>query len=602
MDNLSQKFFLAVVSIIFVLNINAQTNDAKLANEYFQNGEFDKAYELYKDLEKDKLAIPLIHANYMDLLSLRDSDRLEKYLSRIIKQNPSSLNYKVDLVAYYKSQNSPNYRKGLNELEHEYESNHYQLASIAKHLESKKLIQEAIRFYELSRRIAGSPYFYALEMASLYRSIDEKRKMIDEYIKYAESNPANINYVKNLFQNILTELSDQDLLEEALISKIQNNPNQSLYPDLLLWLLIQKKDYYAAFVQARALDNRLQKPGDESIKIAKIASQNQSWEDAIDIYQYVIDKYPKQRNYSYARAKLIESKEQRAKTIFPVDTVSIRNLALEYQDFFNEIGSNPTTLDAMRSKALLHAFYLNEVDTAIVLLKFIIENRQSSVSLTSQTKLDLGDIYLFNGQPWESTLLYSQVEKSNKQTPLGYEAKLKNAKLNYYQGNFSLAKSHLDILKLATTRTTSNDALAFTQIITNNTVFDTTDLILQAYASIDLLIFTNQKNEAKHKIDSLLMIVPSHTLADELYWLRAQIDLEKGAYLEAIESLDNIVTKFSFDILADDALYQKGMILQDYLQDSAQAYSVYLEFLKKHPGSRHSAVVRKRIRQIREET
>ena len=47
-------------------------------------------------------------------------------------------------------------------------------------------------------------------------------------------------------------------------------------------------------------------------------------------------------------------------------------------------------------------------------------------------------------------------EKIQKENPVGYEAKLKNAKLSYYKGNFSLAQSHLDILKEATTRERGN--------------------------------------------------------------------------------------------------------------------------------------------------
>ena len=46
-------------------------------------------------------------------------------------------------------------------------------------------------------------------------------------------------------------------------------------------------------------------------------------------------------------------------------------------------------------------------------------------------------------EPWEATLLYSQVEKSQKEDQLGQEAKLKNAKLHYYNGDFDLAKDSL---------------------------------------------------------------------------------------------------------------------------------------------------------------
>jgi hypothetical protein len=39
----------------------------------------------------------------------------------------------------------------------------------------------------------------------------------------------------------------------------------------------------------------------------------------------------------------------------------------------------------------------------------------------------LADIDLFNDEVWEATLLYSQVDKSMKEEPLGHEARFRNA-------------------------------------------------------------------------------------------------------------------------------------------------------------------------------
>jgi len=74
-------------------------------------------------------------------------------------------------------------------------------------------------------------------------------------------------------------------------------------------------------------------------------------------------------------------------------------------------------------------------------------------------------------EPWEATLLYSQVEKNQRDAPLGYEAKLRNAKLSYYKGEFRLAQEHLDILKQATTRENCNDAMDLSMRIKENTAF-----------------------------------------------------------------------------------------------------------------------------------
>src|SRR5690606_28607822 len=102
----------------------------------------------------------------------------------------------------------------------------------------------------------------------------------------------------------------------------------------------------------------------------------------------------------------------------------------------------------------------------------IVANPRASLQLKSKAKLDLGDIYLLKGEPWESTLLYSQVEKQQKESPLAYEAKLKNAKLSYFKGDFRLAQDHLNILKEATTREIANDALDLSMRIKENLAYD----------------------------------------------------------------------------------------------------------------------------------
>ncbi len=597
----TRKFLIIITLLGAALSLSAQTDDAKLANEYFQQGEFEKARAMFEDLEKNRSVIPLIHANYFRLLlEEQDIKGAEKYLDRVIKSFPGNINYQVDLAfLYHTIGESDKLDKYLSTLKKQFIENQYQLSSIAQNLVSHQMYEEAIDFYLTARKLNGRESAFALDMAALYRMKNDKRKMTEEYINYAEGNPANLAYVKNLFQNILTEPEDQEFLEETLIQKIQKDPNSALYSDLLIWLELQRKNYYAAFIQARALDRRNQQPGDQSMRIARIAYDNESWDDAIDIYTYVIDTYGDDYNYPQARRFLIKSKENKVKTAFPVDTTAIRNLATEYSELYDQIGPNYTTLEALRNKALLHAFYLDELDTATRILNFVIENRRAPRALVSECKLDLGDIYILTGEPWESTLLYSQVEKDNKEAPLGYEAKLRNARLNYFTGNFALAKSHLDILKLATTREISNDAIALSLLITDNTAFDTTDFIMQEFANVELLIFQNKTAEAKAKLAKILKENPGHSITDEVYWLQSKLELQAGNYQQAVDYLDKIIQAYSYDILSDDAFYKKATIVQDYLHDEEQAMTLYQEFLKAHPGSMYVAEARQRIRQIR---
>jgi hypothetical protein len=146
----------------------------------------------------------------------------------------------------------------------------------------------------------------------------------------------------------------------------------------------------------------------------------------------------------------------------------------------------------------------------------------------AEAKISLGDIYLLKGEPWEATLLYSQVEKSHKETTTGHEAKLRNAKLNYYKGDFELAQAHLDILKLATSREIANDAMDLSLLITDNTGLDTSTVAMEAYASVELLVFQNKLTGALVELDNMLRKFPGHSLTDEIHFKKANISSDGG--------------------------------------------------------------------------
>jgi len=595
------KRLITILFSLAIFNSFAQTEKAKLANEYYQNGEHEKALSLYEELRKEKNNIPLIHSNYFDLLMTKgDMKKSEKYLEYVTKNYPNNFFYKANFVQFYDlNKQYDRKKKYLTDLEKEYQSSPYQLAVLAQNLGNQRLYDEAVNFYLEARKVSNQPTMNALELAAIYRLKNDKSMMITEYLTYAERNPRNLAYVKNLFQSLLENEEEKTLLEEKLIQKIQQNPNQSMYAELLIWLEIQRKNFYAAFIQARALDKRTDSGGNEAMQIGQLALKNEYWDDAITVFEYLVKTYPDNYYGRQARKELIEAKENKTKKTYPIDKNALRMLASEYEVLFNQEGSNPTSLNALRNKALIHAFYLDELNKAITTLNYIIEDRRSPNSLIAQCKLDLGDVYLLDEQPWESTLLYSQVEKSNKESPLGFNAKLKNAKLSYYAGNFKLAKSHLDILKDATTREISNDAIAMSLLIKNNTAFDTSDYILKEFANIQLLTFQNKSDSAIQLLKDLIIQHPNHSLVDECYHEMAEIYLKQGKYEQSTIALNQIIQNHSDGILGDDALFSKATIYDKYLKQYNSAMKLYTEFLIEYPGSIYAADVRQKLRFLR---
>lgn len=572
-----------------------------LANEYYMQGELDKAKLIYAELVESPINVQFVASNYLTLLkSTQDFKSAENFLLRSIKTFPNELHYQANLAGLFKLQASTEkLDKYITSLLKKSEGNPFQQQLYAQNLVNEELYEEAIIFFKEARKIRGSNSYYALELASVYRMVNDKPSMIEEYLNYASESANRLNYVKNLLQSMMQEEEDLDELESNLIGKMQEDPDNTMFGELLIWVELQRKNFYGAFIQARAIDKRNEKEGDRSMQIGRMALDNKAYDDAVDIFDYIISEYPGSRNYSFARKYWIESKELKIKSTYPVDPSEIRSLANEYFDLFKELQPQHTAFEALRNKSLLHAFYLNEIDSASYYLSQIVSNPRVSIMLVSQSKLDLGDINILKGEPWEASLLYSQVEKAHKNHPMSYDAKLRNARLNYFTGNFALAKGHLDILKKNTTREISNDAISLGMLITDNTALDTTDQVMQEFANIELLIFQNKKERAKESLVKMLELYERHSVTDEIYFLLSKLELEFGNPNQAIEYLDKILTSYSYDILADDAAFKKAEIYDFQLKDAEQAKILYQQFLVDYAGSLYAAEARKRFRQLR---
>jgi outer membrane protein assembly factor BamD (BamD/ComL family) len=219
--------------------------------------------------------------------------------------------------------------------------------------------------------------------------------------------------------------------------------------------------------------------------------------------------------------------------------------------------------------------------------------------MLASCKLDLGDIYLLNKQPWEATLLYSQVEKDFPNTNIGEDAKLKNAKLAYYTGDFVWAKGQLDILKAATTQLIANDALNLSLLISDNLAADSAGNALKLYARADLLIFASETDKAILTLDSIDKKFPGNELTDDILMAKARILIQQKNYNDAVPLLKKIVTEHPTDLWADDAVFMLGDIYENYLHDKEQAKGYYQKIITDYPGSLLINESRKRFRILR---
>ena len=597
--------------ILFFLSLPvlmAQSNDpVALADEYYRQGDLEKAEEQYRKLARNRRYIGRIHDNYFKLLlTVQEFDKAEKYVRNVMKQFPENYIYEIDLGLVFQAQRNEQaaerqfngvIKKVANKAKKDGKTTDVRI--LAQTFFEKNLREKALDTYQQGRESLKRPGLFSLELANAYRLMNKKQLMIREYLNFSKSQPQNLNYVKNSFQRVLNGPTDMDTLEFMLYDFIQKEAGNPIFNEMLVWTHLQQKNFNAALRQARALDRRLTNNGENIVNVGLIAFRNEDYKSANKAFEYIINDFPESPSRRLAQKYVLLSEEEVVKSTFPVDTTAVRALITKYNAFQEQSRDLFTALDAQRRKALLHAFHLNEIQTSIEILTDLVKQPVGKHRIVAESKMDLADIYLLDKQPWESILLYAQVERMFKDEPLGYEAKLKSAKLSYFKGEFELAQGHLDILKLATSREIANDALNLSILIKNNTVFDSTDVVMQEYANIELMLFQNQKTEALAALDSMLAKHGRHSIADEVHYLKAKTYRELGEPTKAVEALNVITETFNYDILADDALFMTAVILEEDLKDTEQSMQLYTQLLTQFPGSIYVSEARKRFRELR---
>ena len=633
------KYIILIVVCLSFTTLIAQSSEIQLANEYLQKGEKDKAYQTFKNLAKDQALHSQLYTPYFNLLldmaKYREATDLSEKLSKSNQTNPTFLlDQGFVLLKQGKLQDA---EKKFFEIIRSRSDDQYQVRTIGDYFINRRLPAFTVEVYREGRAKAQIPSLYALELANALRAMGKTRDMVEEYLLYVTQTPSNIGYIKNVLQMFITTDEDHDALQQALLSKIQINPNSDVFADLLIWTYIQKRDFYSAAVQSKAFDRRFSGGNPtKTFELAQIAFNNHDYQTAQSCYRFITSGYPNSDLFSPSSLGYIKSLEEQVIRVVPVNKDSVQLVINSYSGFSSRFPNNNTSYDAAISQARLYAFYLNRLDSASILLNRLILNLRAPSQIKARAKLELGDIYLIRDEYWESALLYAQVEKMQKDSPNGYEAKLRNARLSYFKGDFKLAEEQLDILKQATSREISNDAIDLSLRIKENTITDTLGTALKIYSAAEMLIFQNRIEEAgdvlalitqesrtkyfnkaalflpkarlaglqlKEQGDSVMVRVQDQAdlkpIQDDVFWLRARLLRKKGEYAAALQMLEKILKQFCADVWCDDAVFMTAEIYERELKNPDKAMEWYKELLTNHPGSVYAAEARKRFRLLR---
>ncbi len=595
-----KKFLLFLVFISTAVFAFGQNQ--RLAMQYYRSGEYEKAASVYKKLFANQPHQTGYFNNYVDcLLAMEDYAEAESQIEDQIKKDPSKIQYYVTLGNLKERQSLTDeadkvYKDAIKNIPPNINS----IRSLASAFDRLAKYDMAIEVYEKGAALLDNEGIFASYLANLYNKKGDKPKMIEYYIKAVNQNPKNIAYYKSNLQKTLRTNEELDTLRKQLYAFLQDDPDNIAYTELLQWVFIEKKEYDKALRQARSLDRKYNENGTRVAEIAAIAYNDGDYDTAIKAYEYLTQiESINSSLFINSKKALLRAKKNKVILSYDYELYQLDTITAEYKTFINSFGINSQTEQIVKEYADFQALYKNDLLGAIEVLKELTASNSISRSVKANSKISMGDYYLMTGEIWEATLLYSQVEKSNKEGYIGETARFKNAMLSYYAGKFEWAQEKFSILKTATSKLISNDAIDMSIFIMDNIGLDTTDVPLKMFSEAELFTVQNKFDEAFIKLDSISILFPEHSLEDDIIYQKAELHKRLKNIDKAIELYTAVYENYPEEIRADNALFKAAEIYQNQLKDLDQAKSLYEKLFIDFSNSTFAIEARKRYRILR---
>ncbi len=580
--------------------VHAQlSSDEALAVQYFQTGEFDKAAVIYEKLFNRTKNAGHYDPYFACLLKTKQYDKAEELAKKLLKSNPGNYTYAVDIGRVYQEKGEQEKSsEWFNKLIRDLPANEFAIKDLAITFYRAEGYDFSIKALLNGRKILNDENAFSYDLLSLYRYRKDKPMLIQEYLALLGRSPEILPQAQNVLANILEDRADYDMLRTALLRRLQKDAQNIAYTEFLTWQYIQQKEFDMALRQTLALDRRLKEDGSRVFDLSRLLLSNLAYDQAVEALNYLVAKGSDGKYYIPAKIDLLNAKTEqlRSNKFTSADMVALES---DYMSLLTEFGKNSGTARAIRQLAHLQAFYLQKPADAAEHLSKMIELPGIPPIVLAQAKLELGDIYILTGEVWEAVLLYGQVEKQFSNDPFGQEAKYRSAKLSYFQGDYVWSKAQLDVLKSSTSQLIANDALNLSLLISDNLQNETDTAALKKYSYADLLIFKNQPDKALTLLDSLNILYPGNSLADDILMAKSKIFLKRNEIDRAVSQLYEIMEKHRSDLWGDDAIFMLADLYENKLSQPAKALELYQKIITDFPGSLYVIEARKRFRLLR---
>ncbi len=586
MKQLLLHFFLLFAVLSF-------SQEAKLANDYFNKGEYEKALSYYQQLQEKQ---PYNTTYTKRLIScFQKLEQFEKAEILILKQQkkfPKQNYLWVELGYNYQLLKQENkaqqyYQKALSVIDKQPNTG----ASIARAFAANLLFDDALKAYQKTMKLNPKAN-YNLQIAGLYGDKGDIEGMFAAYLNTADRDKRYTNLILRKIGAYITDDPQNKynvMLKKEVLQRSQSHPND-LWNQILSWLFIQQKEYYKALIQEKALFARQQEKTTRIKELGVISFQEKEYKTAQKCFDFIVENTQDQEAVLFAKSYILKIASETNPNLAEVEQ--------QFKAVLANFGKTAQTTPLQIAFADFLTFKKKKPEEAILLLKETLKNTANKFQKAA-VKIQLGDALLFSNKFNQALIYYAQVQTALRNHPLAQKARYKVAQTSYFKGDFKWAQTQLKVLKGSTSQLIANDAIDLSMHISDNIAGDTLQVALKHYAKAALLAFQKKNKQAIYLLDTVLTKHKGHAIEDEALFKQAKLYIKTQQYQKAETNFLKIIAINKEDILVDDSIYLLAELYKNQLKDLQKASEYYEKLIFEFPSSIYLVSARNNFRKLR---
>ncbi len=603
LENRLRKFLVCFVLAFSAIGSVLAQNDYQLALQYYNNREFEKSASLLEILLQKNVNETYLRYYLNSLVEQKkfsETEKAIKYYSRKLGNSPT---FKVEIGQIFKimgqtKESDKFFRDAISDAL----TDRNVAVSVANRFIGIREFQWAERTYlEASKKIKGASF--EQELANVYYYTRNYGEMVNIYLDLLAQSDAFLQMVQNRLYSAIysdTDKSLTDIVEEKLLQKIQQYPNNGVFNEMLIWIYIQQSNFSAAYIQARALDLRNNEQGTRLLPLAQAAAQSKDFETAVKAYNNILELGEYSPLYLSAYTEKLDILFIKIKNGIDFTPETISQTIESYRVAIEKFGYKVEMLSTILKYIELLSLYRDPPDEALMVIDKAINIRGLTAVDKANIELLRADVMVIQDKLWDAALIYAKIERTNSQHPVGFEAKFRKVKMALYQNDYEWAKSQIDVLKASTAKLISNDAIEMSILLYEGwSDSDSTQRPLKLYTSALLKHAQKRPETVFQYIDSLT--VTGHSfLSVEALNLKAKILVEKSLIKEAAEVYELILKNYMDETNTDRSLFQLGVLHLNFLNDGEKAIQLFTQLLQNYPSSVFCVEARQLIQKARQ--